>query len=124
MDIPSRLRLADRTLLHLCLHFSALCPCYPSCLPLGPRGSLSLLRPLKGMRERESDELSASRWVTSFSLRGNLAWILPTPQFSQVKNEDEVAYSEGCAGCLGVAKLAAPSPLSGQVALRPSHRHR
>lgn len=27
------------------------------------------------------------------------------------ENEDKVAYSEGCAGCQVVAKLAAPSPL-------------
>lgn len=27
------------------------------------------------------------------------------------ENEDNVAYSEGCAGCQVVAKLAAPSPL-------------
>lgn len=72
---------------HLCLHFSVLCPCESSCLPLGPQSSLSLLNPLEGLRESESSEQSASRWVTSSFLRGCLSWILPTPQFPQEKTK-------------------------------------
>lgn len=83
----------------------------PSCVPAAPAASLRspcLLHPIKGLRERESGELSASGWVTSSSLRGCLAWIHPAPAVSPSENENKIAYSEKCAGCLGVAKPVDP----------------
>lgn len=99
---------------HHCLHFSVLCPCCPRCLPLDAQGSLSLLCPLEGVRGRVSGELSTSRWVTNSFLRGCLA---PAVSYDLMGSSYTSVFPgengdvQGCAGCLGVAMPASPSPL-------------
>lgn len=108
-----------------------------SCVPAAPAASLRspcLLHPIKGLRERESGELSASGWVTSSFLRGCLAWIHPAPQFPQVKMKIKLPTQRNVLAAwvwpslwpLPTAPPHCPFAWpggSGPPALRPSHGH-